>query len=200
MPFLSSPNVRTTPITKTSSWELKSGLPVGLGRPGNPDFSLKKRPDVNKSGPDVNKSGPDFYKRSRFRNNHLLGRQPLLWLSAVRTELKLAKFHEIGVPRDWRSTRLAFHELAFHEMSFHDYNVPRGGIPRDVGFLNSTSCRSTSCRSTSCRSTRYRDTIYTNIFHCKTHKNLPKSGFLVWKYAIWQSLAGSCLASKTTSR
>jgi hypothetical protein len=27
---------------------------------------------------------------------------------------------------------------------------------------------------------------YTNIFHCKTHPNFPKLGFLVWKYAIWQ--------------
>jgi hypothetical protein len=27
---------------------------------------------------------------------------------------------------------------------------------------------------------------YTNIFHCKTLQNLPKLGFLVWKYAIWQ--------------
>jgi hypothetical protein len=24
------------------------------------------------------------------------------------------------------------------------------------------------------------------IFHCKTLQNLPKSGFLVWKYIIWQ--------------
>jgi hypothetical protein len=27
---------------------------------------------------------------------------------------------------------------------------------------------------------------YTNIFHCKTLQNLPKSGFLVRKYTIWQ--------------
>jgi hypothetical protein len=28
---------------------------------------------------------------------------------------------------------------------------------------------------------------YTSIFfHCKTLQNLPKSGFLVWKYTIWQ--------------
>jgi hypothetical protein len=27
---------------------------------------------------------------------------------------------------------------------------------------------------------------YTNLFHYKTLKNLPKSGFLVWKFAIWQ--------------
>jgi hypothetical protein len=26
----------------------------------------------------------------------------------------------------------------------------------------------------------------TNIFHYKAHHNLPKFGFLVWKYAIWQ--------------
>jgi hypothetical protein len=25
---------------------------------------------------------------------------------------------------------------------------------------------------------------YTKIFHFKSHRNLPKSGFLVWKYAI----------------
>jgi hypothetical protein len=25
---------------------------------------------------------------------------------------------------------------------------------------------------------------YTKILHCKSHLNLPKSGFLVWKYAI----------------
>jgi hypothetical protein len=24
------------------------------------------------------------------------------------------------------------------------------------------------------------------IFQCKTHQNLPKLGFLVWKYTIWQ--------------
>jgi hypothetical protein len=29
-------------------------------------------------------------------------------------------------------------------------------------------------------------TKYTNTLHCKTIKNLPKLGFLVWKYAIWQ--------------
>jgi hypothetical protein len=29
-------------------------------------------------------------------------------------------------------------------------------------------------------------TKYTNIFHCKTHRNLPKFGFLVWKYSSWQ--------------
>jgi hypothetical protein len=28
--------------------------------------------------------------------------------------------------------------------------------------------------------------LYTNIFNCKTLQNLPKSGFLVWKYTIWQ--------------
>jgi hypothetical protein len=27
---------------------------------------------------------------------------------------------------------------------------------------------------------------YTNIFHYKTLPNLPKMGFLVWKYTIWQ--------------
>jgi hypothetical protein len=27
---------------------------------------------------------------------------------------------------------------------------------------------------------------YTNIFNCKTLHNLPKLGFLVWKYTIWQ--------------
>jgi hypothetical protein len=27
---------------------------------------------------------------------------------------------------------------------------------------------------------------YTNIFHCKTLQNLPKFGFLVLKYTIWQ--------------
>jgi hypothetical protein len=27
---------------------------------------------------------------------------------------------------------------------------------------------------------------FTNIFHCKTLRNLPKLAFLVWKYAIWQ--------------
>jgi hypothetical protein len=27
---------------------------------------------------------------------------------------------------------------------------------------------------------------YTNIFHCLTLQNLPKFGFLVGKYAIWQ--------------
>jgi hypothetical protein len=27
---------------------------------------------------------------------------------------------------------------------------------------------------------------YTNIFHCKTLKNLPKFGFLVGKQTIWQ--------------
>jgi hypothetical protein len=26
----------------------------------------------------------------------------------------------------------------------------------------------------------------TNIFYCKTLLNLPKSGFRVWKYTIWQ--------------
>jgi hypothetical protein len=25
-----------------------------------------------------------------------------------------------------------------------------------------------------------------NIVHCKTFQNLPKFGFLVWKYTIWQ--------------
>jgi hypothetical protein len=35
---------------------------------------------------------------------------------------------------------------------------------------------------------------YTNIFHCKTLKNLPKLGFLVWKYTIWQPCSvGECL-------
>jgi hypothetical protein len=27
---------------------------------------------------------------------------------------------------------------------------------------------------------------YTNLFHCKALQNLPKLGFLVWKYPIWQ--------------
>jgi hypothetical protein len=27
---------------------------------------------------------------------------------------------------------------------------------------------------------------YTKIFHSKTHQNLPKFGFLVWKQTIWQ--------------
>jgi hypothetical protein len=27
---------------------------------------------------------------------------------------------------------------------------------------------------------------YTNIFHCKTHQNFPKFGFLVWEQTIWQ--------------
>jgi hypothetical protein len=27
---------------------------------------------------------------------------------------------------------------------------------------------------------------YTNIFHWKSPQNLPKLGYLVWKYAIWQ--------------
>jgi hypothetical protein len=27
---------------------------------------------------------------------------------------------------------------------------------------------------------------YDNIFHSKTLQNLPRFGFLVWKYAIWQ--------------
>jgi hypothetical protein len=26
---------------------------------------------------------------------------------------------------------------------------------------------------------------YSNIFQCKTHQNLPKFGFLVWKQTIW---------------
>jgi hypothetical protein len=30
------------------------------------------------------------------------------------------------------------------------------------------------------------DIKFTNIFHCKTHQNLPKLGFLGWKYTIWQ--------------
>jgi hypothetical protein len=34
---------------------------------------------------------------------------------------------------------------------------------------------------------------YTNIFHCKTLQNLPKLGFLVWKYAIWQPWWSSSL-------
>jgi hypothetical protein len=28
---------------------------------------------------------------------------------------------------------------------------------------------------------------YTNNIHCNTLQNLPKLGFLVWKYSIWQS-------------
>jgi hypothetical protein len=32
---------------------------------------------------------------------------------------------------------------------------------------------------------------YTNFFHCKTLQNLPKLGFLVWKYAIWQPWSAS---------
>jgi hypothetical protein len=31
---------------------------------------------------------------------------------------------------------------------------------------------------------------YTNIFDCKTLKNLPKFGFLVWKQTIWQPCKG----------
>jgi hypothetical protein len=27
---------------------------------------------------------------------------------------------------------------------------------------------------------------YTKIFHCKSLRNIPEFGFLVWKYAIWQ--------------
>jgi hypothetical protein len=27
---------------------------------------------------------------------------------------------------------------------------------------------------------------YTNIFNCKTLKNFPKLGFLVWNQTIWQ--------------
>jgi hypothetical protein len=27
---------------------------------------------------------------------------------------------------------------------------------------------------------------FTNIFYCRSLQNLPKLGFLVWKYAIWQ--------------
>jgi hypothetical protein len=29
-------------------------------------------------------------------------------------------------------------------------------------------------------------TKYRNSFHCKTIQNLPKMGFLFWKYTIWQ--------------
>jgi hypothetical protein len=35
---------------------------------------------------------------------------------------------------------------------------------------------------------------YMNIFHCKTLQNLPKFGFLVWKYTFWQFWLGPCLA------
>jgi hypothetical protein len=31
---------------------------------------------------------------------------------------------------------------------------------------------------------------YTNIFHSKTFQNLPKLGFMVWKYTIWQLWSG----------
>jgi hypothetical protein len=31
---------------------------------------------------------------------------------------------------------------------------------------------------------------YTNTFHCKSLQNLPKFGFLVWKYALWQPRFG----------
>jgi hypothetical protein len=30
------------------------------------------------------------------------------------------------------------------------------------------------------------DIEYTNLFHSKVLQNLPKLGFLVWKYTIWQ--------------
>jgi hypothetical protein len=33
--------------------------------------------------------------------------------------MSVFKIPRTVVPRDWRSTRLAFHELSFHEMSFH---------------------------------------------------------------------------------
>jgi hypothetical protein len=31
---------------------------------------------------------------------------------------------------------------------------------------------------------------FTNIFHCKTLQNLPKRGFWVWKFTIWQPWRG----------
>jgi hypothetical protein len=31
------------------------------------------------------------------------------------------------------------------------------------------------------------DIEYTNLFHSKTLQNLPKMGFWVWKYTIWQT-------------
>jgi hypothetical protein len=35
----------------------------------------------------------------------------------------------------------------------------------------------------------------TNIFHWMTHQNLPKLGFLVWKYTIWQPCPSLSLSS-----
>jgi hypothetical protein len=32
---------------------------------------------------------------------------------------------------------------------------------------------------------------YTNIFPCKNLKNIPKLGFSVWNYAIWQPCSGA---------
>jgi hypothetical protein len=32
---------------------------------------------------------------------------------------------------------------------------------------------------------------YTNLSHCKALQNLPKFGFFVWKYTIWQPCSNS---------
>jgi hypothetical protein len=37
---------------------------------------------------------------------------------------------------------------------------------------------------------------YTNIFHCKTLQNLPKSGFLVRKETIWQPWTEGAVKAK----
>jgi hypothetical protein len=41
---------------------------------------------------------------------------------------------------------------------------------------------------------------YTNIFHCKTLRNLPKFGFLVWKQTIWQPCVGWVAQPETGHR
>jgi hypothetical protein len=40
---------------------------------------------------------------------------------------------------------------------------------------------------------------FTQIFHCKTFQNLPKLGFLVRKYTIWQPWSTSRLGKELRS-
>jgi hypothetical protein len=57
-----------------------------------------------------------------------------------------------------------------------------------TGKMNQITIKFTKCPQNISNASKIDQKVikYTSIFHCKFLQNLPKSWFLVWKYAIWQ--------------
>jgi hypothetical protein len=74
------------------------------------------------------------------------------------------------------------HSLPAGLPDFSWYKIPKRGKIYQIT-TNRTKCQWNITKD------RKMDQVsikYTNIFHCKTLKNFPKFGFLVWKQTIWQ--------------